>query len=94
MSNNPRPDPGAPPQARGERQPIPVGVLFFPKPTDVPGKVGATSVTASNQANKARHSIDFRPWLRCFCVTFHPPGGKPVSKMIPESWASWQPLDE
>lgn len=84
-----------PQKAPEQRQPIPVGVLLFPKPTDLPGKPCATSVTSSKQKNTARHTIDFRPWLRAYCVTYHPiDGSKPVSRMIPESWASWTPLDE
>ena len=94
MSNDRRPDQGASPQAQPrDRQPIPVRTLYLPRPTDLPGKVGATALTASSQENKGRHTIDFRPWLRCYCVTFTPPSGEPESRMIPESWASWRPLD-
>lgn len=83
-----------PPRPPGEgRQPIPVRVLTFPRPTDLPGKSGASSVTASTDSVANRWELAFLPWLRSYRVTYYPPGEGPRVKYIPESWAAWEALE-
>lgn len=85
------------------QEPIPVRLLRFRQPTDVPGKTMASSLEANPErpTNKAYYAIDFVPWLRMYKVTFHPlevgTDGKrlaPKTVMVPESWATWEPARE
>lgn len=78
-----------PPRAE-QRQSIPISSLRFYRPTDLPGKTGATSVSTSTQQNKGRHTIVREPWERSFSVTFTPPIGASETWSIGE-WnvASW-----
>jgi len=86
MSND-RPPQAASAQPRPvDRQAVPVARLKFFHPTDLPGKSAASALTASE-----RWSIEFRPWHRCFHVTWNSPDGPPEEDNIMEHRvASWR----
>lgn len=75
------------------REPIPVAILYFEKPTDIPGKHGASSVTSGRSPNGSGWDVEFLPWLRHHRVTFHPHGKEPaVVRMVSTERAPyWDP---
>lgn len=77
------------------REPIPVGIIRWREPTDLPGANVATSLTSRKQApQKSRHDIEFHPWANAFWVTYHPPGvGDPESWYVDAAGAVWRPED-
>ncbi len=70
---------------------IPVRVLRFREPMDIPGKNVATSVTTSTQANVSRWDIEYLPHLRHHRVTYQPLDGAPQVLMLHETTCSWEP---
>jgi hypothetical protein len=85
------------PETPQRPDPIPVKALRFRQAVDLPGKTGASSVTATADDTKARHTIEFLPWLRAFRVTWHTlevvdgVRRSPQQIMIHETWATWEP---
>jgi hypothetical protein len=78
------------------QRPIPIAVLRFDgRMLDIPGKSGATSVTASSHANRHRHAVYYLPWLRCFRIEHTPAGkDKPDAHLhVPESWCTYEPAE-
>lgn len=87
---------GRPAGLGGGKEPIPVKMLRFRvgENVDLPGKIGATSITTTldAKAGQARHVVEYMPWLRAHRVTFHPVGKGAVEvRFVPESWATWEP---
>ena len=87
---NPAPPPAKPPIAESPRLPIPIRMIKFHSPTDVIGKDVASSLSIEVNGRPTRHTIDYRPWLRAFRVTFAPTDGGPLRiGYVPDHRVSW-----
>jgi len=81
-------------QPRKEPEPIPVKTLQFSAPQDGPGFGVKSSLSHRAARNDSRWEIDYRPWMRAFCVVYHPSDGTTLTGYIPESRvACWYPMD-
>ena len=81
-------------QPRKEPEPIPVKIIQLVSPQGGPGLHGNSSISHRAKSKQSKHELDFRPWMRCFGVTFFPSDGEPQVFYIPEARvACWHPMD-
>ena len=59
-------------------EPIPMRLLRFKSPTDIPGNEACTSVRTGGQVNQNRWEIVLVPHMRQYIVQFIPAGRAPV----------------
>ncbi len=94
-TETPKPEPAKPPKTPSRAEAIAVRVLKFDRPTDVPGKNVADSVTCKPVAEGGRRwEVEFQPWIRHHRITYFEPdkNATPDVMFIHESRCTWKPL--
>lgn len=77
------------------REPIPVLVMKFSEPIDLPKKPGASGVRTDRQVNRAGFELYYLPWIRHHLVQFHEIEGRDGScdVYVHESKVKcWEPM--
>lgn len=62
---------------------------------DIPGKPGASGLKAG-KGSDGEYDIAFVPKMRMYRIVFSPASRerKQQTRFVPESWASWEPLEQ
>jgi len=97
MSNDtkqqPQPAKPRPPDASG-REPIPVGVIYMYKPSNLPGADAGMSLKARKVGDK-EWTIERLPWQREFRVSYTRAGERPIVRhFLEHAVESWDPPEQ